>query len=132
MKEPSMNLINATALSLILGSSMASAADCVNPDAPSIPDGASSTMDQMITGQKAVKSFQASNIEYMSCVETRISALETKVAETKGKEKEKEKEAIQKTLAESLDTYNQAVSAEESVAGAFNSAVRDYQAANPK
>lgn len=123
-----MNLINATALSLILGSSMASAADCVNPDAPSIPDGASSTMDQMITGQKAVKSFQASNIEYMSCVETRISALETKVAETKGKEKE----AIQKTLAESLDTYNQAVSAEESVAGAFNSAVRDYQAANPK
>lgn len=123
-----MNLIKLTALSLILGSSLASAADCVNPDAPSIPEGASSTMDQMITGQKAVKSFQETNIEYMSCVEARIKAAETKVAETTGEEKE----ANQKLVDESLDAYNQAVSAEESVAGAFNSAVRDYKAANPK
>ncbi len=123
-----MNLINATALSLILGSSLASAADCVNPDAPSIPNGASSTMDQMVAGQKAVKSFQTANIEYMSCVEARIKAAETKLAKSKGAEKE----ANQKLLDESLGVYNQAVSAEESVAGAFNSAIRDYKAANPK
>lgn len=123
-----MNLINATALSLILGSSMASAADCVNPDAPDIPDGASSTMDQMIAGQKAVKSFQATNIEYMSCLEARINAAEAKTAETDGADKE----ANQKLFSESSDAYNQAVSAEESVAGAFNSAIRDYKAANPK
>lgn len=123
-----MNLINVTALSLILGSSMASAADCVNPDAPTIPDGASSTLDQMIAGQKGVKAFQASNIEYMSCVEARIKAAETTVAEAKGEEKE----TIQKALDESLDAYNQAVSAEEAVAGGFNSAIREYKAANPK
>jgi len=123
-----MNLINVTALSLILGSSLAGAAECVNPAAPTIPDGASSTMDQMITGQKAVKSFQTTNIEYMSCVEARIKDAETEVAQSKGKEKE----AGQKLLDESLDNYNQAVSAEESVAGAFNSAIREYKAANPK
>jgi hypothetical protein len=123
-----MNLINVTALSLILGSSMASAADCVNPDAPSIPDGASSTMEQMIDGQKAVKAFQATNIEYMSCLETRINEAEANTAETSGAEKE----ASQKLSTETSDAYNQAVSAEESVAGAFNSAIRDYKAANPK
>ena len=104
MKEFSMNLINVTALSLILGSSMASAADCVNPDAPSIPDGASSTMEQMIDGQKAVKSFQASNIEYMSCMEAIINEAEAKIAETDGADKE----ANQKLLSESSDAYNQA------------------------
>ncbi len=124
-----MKLINATALSLILGSSMASAADCVNPDAPSIPDGASSTMEQMIAGQKAVKSFQASNIEYMSCLEGRINEAEANFAKaTDGAEKE----ANQKLSSDTADAYNQAVSAEESVAGAFNSAIREYKAANPK
>jgi hypothetical protein len=123
-----MNLINVTALSLILGSSMASAADCVNPDAPSIPDGASSTMEQMIDGQKAVKAFQATNIEYMSCLETRINEAEANTAETSGAEKE----ASQKLSTETSGAYNQAVSAEESVAGPFNAAVREYKAANPK
>ncbi len=123
-----MKLINITALSLILGSSMASAADCVNPDAPSIPEGASSTMEQMIAGQKAVKAFQATNIEYMSCLETRINEAEASFAATDGAEKE----ASQKISSESADAYNQAVSAEESVASAFNSAIRDYKAANPK
>ena len=123
-----MNLINVTALSLILGSSMANAADCVNPDAPSIPDGASSTMEQMIAGQKAVKAFQATNIEYMSCLETLINEAEASFAATEGAERE----ASQKVSSESADAYNQAVSAEESVAGAFNSAIRDYKAANPK
>ncbi len=124
-----MNLINVTALSLILGSSMASAADCVNPDAPSIPEGASSTMEQMIAGQKAVKAFQATNIEYMSCLNTRINEAEANFAATTDTT---EKEASQKISSESADAYNQAVSAEESVAGAFNAAIRDYKAANPK
>lgn len=124
-----MKLINATALSLILGSSMANAADCVNPDAPSIPDGASSTMEQMIAGQKAVKSFQASNIEYMSCLEARINEAEANFLKSTDKA---EKEASQKLSSETADAYNEAVSAEESVAGAFNSAIREYKAANPK
>lgn len=123
-----MNLINATALSLILGSSMASAADCVNPDAPGIPDGASSTMDQMIAGQKAVKSFQTSNIEYMACLGARIETAEARAVESEGAENK----ANQKLITDTSDAYNQAVSAEESVAGAFNSAIRDYKAANPK
>ena len=123
-----MNLINVTALSLILGSSMASAADCVSPEAPGVPDGASSTMDQMITGQKAVKAFQASNIEYMSCLEADINEAEAKLLAAS----EEDKGASQKMVDDISDAYNQAVSAEESVAGAFNAAIREYKAANPK
>lgn len=123
-----MKLINITALSLILGSSMANADECVNPDAPGIPEGASSSMEQMVAGQKAVKAFQATNIEYMSCLEARINEADAKAANSSGADKE----ASQKLSTEISDAYNQAVSAEESVAGAFNAAIRDYKAANPK
>jgi len=124
-----MKLINATLLSLVLGSSLASAGeDCVNPDAPVVPDGASSSMEDMIAGQKSVKAFQVSNIEYMTCLEARFNAAELKIAETSGDEKA----ASQKLFNDSLDAYNAAVSAEETVAAQFNTAIREYKAANPK
>jgi len=124
-----MKLINATILSLALGSSLALAnEECVNPDTPVMPDGASSSMEQMIAGQKAVKAYQASNIEYMACLEARFNAAELKIAETSGDEKA----ANQELFNDSLDAYNAAVSSEETVAGQFNTAIREYKEANPK
>ena len=123
-----MNLIKITALGLFLGSTFALADDCANPSAPTIPEGASATMDQMIAGQKAVKAFQAANIEYMACLEPGISAAEEQAANASGDAKAAAKEAYEETEA----AYNAAVSAEESVAGDFNAAIRDYKAANPK
>jgi hypothetical protein len=123
-----MKLIKITALGLFLGSSFAIADDCVNPDAPTVPDGASSTMDQMIAGQKAVKAFQASNIEYMACLEPGITAAGEQMETASGDEKAAAKEAYNEKEA----AYNAAVSAEESVAGDFNVAIRAYKAANPK
>ncbi len=124
-----MKLINATILSLTLASSLALAnEECVNPDIPVMPDGASSSMEQMIAGQKAVKAYQASNIEYMTCLEARFNAAELKIAETSGDEKA----ANQKLFNDSLDAYNAAVSSEETVAGQFNTAIREYKEANPK
>jgi len=85
-------------------------------------------MEQMIAGQKEVKTFQAKNIEYMSCLEIRFNAAEAKMAETSGDERE----VNQKLFNDSLDAYNAAVSAEENVAGQFNSEIKAYKAANPK
>ena len=121
-----MNSLRTALLGLALTSSVAIADDCVKPDAPSIPDGASSTMEQMLAGQKAVKAFQAANLEYMGCLEPMVSAAQAKVQDGEGSE---EAVAAYKKLEE---TYNAAVSMEEEVAGEFNAQIKAYKAANPQ
>ena len=116
-----MNIIKLSALPLILASTGAWAEDCVSPGAPVIPDGASSTMSQMIEGQKSVKAFQAANIEYMNCVEARMT-----VEEAGGSEEDSTAHAA------SVEAFNTAVSAEETVAGQFNVEIRAYKEANPQ
>ena len=121
--DKTMKAIKYTALALALGSTPALAADCEAPAAPELPDGATSTMEQMLAGQKAVKAFQAANLEYMKCLEPGLTAAEAAVQA--GEEGATEKyQAAQ-------ETYNAAVSAEEAVAGEFNTEIREYKAANP-
>jgi len=108
---------------LILGSTVSIADDCVAPAKPAIPDGGSSSLEQMLAGQKAVKEFQAANLAYMSCLEPKLAAAEADVsAGTEG---------AAETYQQLQTTYNAAVSAEEEVAGQFNTEIRDYKAANP-
>ncbi len=117
-----MKLIMSTALALALGSTTALAADCVSPDMPQLPDGGSSSMEQMLEGQKAVKTFQAANLEYMQCLEPTLTAAEAQVKEGVEGAAENYKAIEEK--------YNAAVSAEEEVAGQFNTEIREYKAAN--
>ncbi len=118
-----MKAIKYTALALALGSTSALAADCEAPAAPELPDGSTATMEQMLAGQKAVKTFQAANLDYMKCLEPDLTAAEA--AAKAGDEGAAEKyQAAQ-------ETYNAAVSAEEAVAGEFNTEIREYKAANP-
>ncbi|MEJ2532531.1 MAG: hypothetical protein P8Y92_12095 [Halioglobus sp.] len=121
-----MQSLRPALLAIALTSSFAIADDCVKPDAPSIPDGASSTMEQMLAGQKAVKAFQAANLEYMGCLEPLVSAAQANVLEEEGSE---EAVAAYKKLEE---TYNAAVSMEEEIAGAFNAQIKAYKAAHPQ
>ena len=118
-----MKAIKYTALALALGSTSALAADCEQPAQPEMPDGATATMEQMLAGQKAVKAFQAANLEYMKCLEPALTAAEAAA-------KAGEEGAIE-TYQAAQDTYNAAVSAEEAVAGEFNTEIREYKAANP-
>ena len=105
----------------------AAAEDCTAPEAPSLPDGGSSTMEQMLEGQKAVKAFQAENLEYMGCLEARFTAAE----EAAKKGSDEEKAAAQEEYTEAMNAYNAAVTKEEEVAGQFNTEIREYKAANP-
>ena len=122
-----MSLIRVAALGLFLSSTYATAGDCVRPEAPTIPDGASSTMEQMIAGQTAVKAFQAQNIDYMACMEPGMAAAGEQLKSGSADEKA----AAQTTYDEVESTYNAAVSAEEEVADQFNAAIRAYKASNP-
>ena len=111
--------------SLALVATNAFAADCTPPEVPNIPDGGSSTMEQMLEGQKAVKAFQAANLEYMNCLEPQLTEATAKATAEGASDEDK---AALKTLEES---YTGAVSKEEELAGAFNKSIGDYKAANP-
>jgi hypothetical protein len=118
-----MNKINLALLALILGSTVSVAGECVPPEAPTVPDGAAASMEQMLAGQKAVKTFQTANIEYMACLEPKISAAQAEV--------ESGSEDVSAAVKKLEERYNEAVSIEEEVAGQFNTAIRAYKAANP-
>jgi hypothetical protein len=119
------NAIKLALIGLALGSAATMAEDCTPPQMPVLPDGASSSLEQMLEGQAAVKAYQASNTEYRACLEPKISAAEVAAAgESPGPE-----------LTEALQTYNEqynaSVSAEEGLAGKFNTELKKYKAANP-
>ncbi len=118
-----MKLAQAALLSLALGSGTALAADCTAPEPPELPDGATSNMEQMLAGQKAVKAYQALNMDYMKCLEPALAAAE---AELEGGA-----EGAAEKYKQIEEAYNAAVSAEEAVAGQFNTEIREYKAANP-
>jgi len=122
-----MNSIRNTVLGLVLVSPFSMASDCTAPDTPQLPNGATSTMEQMLGGQKAVKTFQTANLEYMACLEENLKATE----EAAKAASDEEKETAQATYDQAVETYNAAVSKEEEVAGQFNTEIREYKAANP-
>jgi hypothetical protein len=103
------------------------AADCEAPDQPTMPDGATATMEEMLAGQQAVKAFQTENMQYMQCLEALYTAAEGKAKAAKDKSV---RDAAEAQYRESIEAYNTAVSVEEEVAGAFNIALRAYKAAN--
>lgn len=106
---------------------LSNAAECNQPAQPQLPEGAKASMQDMLDGQKAVKTFQGANVEYMKCLETTFMKAEKAVKKAKNDAKRSAAETLH---SESLAAYNAAVSAEEEVAGAFNTAIREYKAAN--
>lgn len=123
-----MNTLHTAVLALVIGSANVMADDCNGPEAPSLPDGTTASMEDMLTGQKAVKAYQTANLDYMGCLEKVFTAAEAAALES---DSEGEKEASQATYQEAVDAYNAAVSEEEEVAGQFNTEIRAYKEANP-
>jgi len=110
-------------LSLVVWATSSQADDCNMPTAPNIPDGTSSTYDEMIATQKAIKSFQSDAEVFRKCLDELMSTL--REASTDG-----DAGAI-KEFNVANDRYNQSVSVEESLATEFNAAIKAYKAANP-
>jgi len=110
-------------MALALGSAMSMAEDCVAPEAPAIPEGEDSSLEQMLAAQKTVKDFQAANLAYMNCLEPQLTAAEAAA-------KEGDETAVA-TYQKVQEAYNAAVSREEEIAGKFNTEIRDYKTAHP-
>jgi len=119
------NAIKLVLAGLALGSAAGIAEECTAPATPSLPNGATATLEKMLEGQAAVKAYQEGNTAYRSCLEPQISAAE--VAASGESPAPELTEALQ-TL---NDQYNASVSAEEELAGKFNTELKAYKAANP-
>ena len=119
------NSIKQAVFALALASAASFADDCAVPTFPTLPDGATSTLEQMLAGQEDVKGFQANNTEYRACLEPKIADAETAAAgDSPGPE-------LVETLKVLNDQYNDSVSKEEELASQFNTALREYKEANP-
>ena len=97
-------------------------AECVYPKAPtSIPDGKTATEEQMISGMKAVKDYNAQVTAYLSCLDmqmqTDITAAGTEAAP----------ETIAQIKAINAKRHNAAVEELESHAARFNEQVKTYK-----
>ena len=121
-----MKTLKTALLALALSSTPALAQDCAAPAAPTLPDGATSSYDDMIAGMGQVKDFQAANAEYLSCLEPQIEAAKTAAMAEDAPDEAKA------ALMAAEKAYNDAVSVEEGIAGQFNNEIREYKAANPE
>ncbi len=99
---------------LMLISSHSFAEDCVIPASPSIPDGRSAQMDEMVETMKAVKGFVSKSQSFRACVNAKITAAGENIDPDY-------KIALGTTLQESLET-------EQLVADTFNAQLRIFKA----
>lgn len=122
-----MNPIKIALLCLVMGSSY-SFAECSNPTIPEMPDGSKASMDEMLAGKAAVGEFQKANAAYLECVGKEMEAIKATMKEGS----KEDMAAAQKNFTQLADTYNAAVTAEETLAGKFNSEIRAFKAASKK
>ncbi|HZF30442.1 MAG TPA: hypothetical protein VE907_15100 [Gammaproteobacteria bacterium] len=90
---------------------------CETPKIPTIPDGKTSTNDQMVGAQGEVKAYIAAMNDYLACVDEEATA------------KGGDAPAEYKVLMDKR--HDTAITEMDSVAAAFNEQVRAFKGANP-
>jgi hypothetical protein len=113
-----MKLLTSCCLTALASSCSFAAFACENPAMVPVPDGKTSTMQQMVDAQAKVKSYMNAMEEYLACLNGELEAA--------GENAPAEFKSLMVTR------HNTAVTEMESVASAFNSQVQAYKAANPQ
>ncbi|MDY0065953.1 MAG: hypothetical protein RBS02_06180 [Steroidobacteraceae bacterium] len=109
------------ALAAVLAGAAATA-ECVYPRAPSnMPDGATATEEEMVTGMKAVKEYNTEVTAYLSCLEMEMNAR----IEAAGPEAPADQ--ISQIKAIHTKRHNAAVEELEAHAARFNEQVKVYK-----
>lgn len=120
-KRMNRTLTTAIALVTLLAASVAWA--CDYPQRADVPDGAMASKEEMIAGQRAVKSYMSAMNNYLSCIE----AAEQETIATNGNTDENAK---QQKIEMYNKKYNAAVDEMNLVAEEFNMQVRAYKQRN--
>jgi hypothetical protein len=123
-----MNKITAagTVLAGLLAMTAANA-ECTYPKAPTgLPDGATATQEDMVTGMKTIKDYNNQVTAYLSCLETEMN---TRI-EAAGPDAPPEQ--VEQIKAIHTKRHNAAVEELESNAARFNEQVKVYKARDKK
>jgi len=104
-------------LVLVAGSAATSTLACDYPPLITVPDGQSSTMEELITAQTAVRTYITGMEAYLECVNAELDAA--------GDDAPAEYKAIM------FSRHNAAVAEMEAIAASFNEQVQAYKEANP-
>ncbi len=105
-------------LVIVAGGAAATSLACDYPALITIPDGESSTMEELIVAQNAVKAYMDGMETYLTCVNAELSAA--------GDNAPADYKAIM------FSRHNAAVAEMEAIASSFNEQVQAYRAANPE
>jgi hypothetical protein len=112
-----MRILTSCLVTIVASGCALAAAACENPAAIVIPDGKSSTMEQMLAAQAQVKAYQAAMTEFLACIDSDLEA--------QGEQAPDEFKSLM------VSRHNAAVAEMEGVAAAFNDQIKAYRAANP-
>lgn len=112
-----MNRLSVLAAVLAAAASASAAAECIQPQAVVIPDGSTSTLEQMLEAQTAVRTYLVEMEEYLACLNNEIEA--------------QPEDSPQEITVALIDRHNAAVTEMESIAARFNEQRVAYQQANP-
>ena len=119
-------IVTGTLLAGLLAVAAASA-DCTYPRSPSgLPDGATATEDEMVSGMKAIKEYNSQVTEYLGCLETEMN---TRI-EAAGTDAPAEQ--VEQIKAIHTKRHNAAVEELESTAARFNEQVKVYKGREKK
>lgn len=110
---------------LVCASGPAFSAECVQPYAPTIPNGASATKDQMLSAQNEVKVFLKASDTYQECM---LRDIQVRRAEAAHNQKPFD-QSIADAATRDID-YNQRE--KERVGAEYNTAVHAYSTAHPQ
>lgn len=118
-----MNRTTTTAIALVTLFAASVAWACDYPQRADVPDGAMASKEEMIAGQRAVKSYMSAMNNYLSCIE----AAEQETIAANGNTDENAK---QQKIEMYNKKYNAAVDEMNLVAEEFNMQVRAYKQRN--
>jgi len=115
-----MNRMIKTAVSVAMLFAAQGAFACDYPQRIDVPNGMSATKDDMIAGQKSVKTYMASMEEYLSCIEADEAQAVIGMGDVDEDSKRQREELFNKK-------YNAAIEEMNLVAEEFNMQVRTYK-----
>ena len=116
-----MTKITQIILSVALIASAPLAAACDYPHRANVPNGTTATKEEMLSGQRGIKTYMAAMEEYLSCIE---SAEQKTVA---GSDDALDEDTKQQRIETFNKKYNAAVEEMNLVAEEFNVQVRAYK-----
>lgn len=118
-----MNKLIKTAISIAMIFAAQGAIACDYPQRIDVPNGAMATKDDMIAGQKSVKTYMASMEEYLACIEADEAQAVLGLGKVNEDTKRQREDMFNKK-------YNAAVEEMNLVAEEFNMQVRAYKDRN--